>query len=128
MEKLFSSLLSMLCLTAACSAGDDGRTLSPREFDKAVTADTTAYIIDVRRASEFAEGHLRNAHSLDVLSQDAFADGIRLLDKSRTYYIYCRSGRRSQEAYRLMSAEGLNVYDMKGGINAWMGEGLPLVK
>jgi rhodanese-related sulfurtransferase len=49
-------------------------------------------------------------------------------DKSKTYYIYCRSGRRSNSAAKYMKSKGFKVYDMQGGINNWCGQGLKVVK
>ncbi|MBO7180215.1 MAG: rhodanese-like domain-containing protein, partial [Bacteroidales bacterium] len=54
--------------------------------------------------------------------------GLQGLDKSKTYYLYCRSGRRSNQAANRMLKEGFKVFDMKGGIIEWQKAGLPIVK
>ena len=85
-------------------------------------------IIDVRTPEEFAEGHLENAINIDYYSE-TFRDELNKLDKSKTYLIYCRSGSRSGQTLDIM--EELNfreVYNMSGGINQWVAEGLPTVK
>lgn len=85
-------------------------------------------IIDVRTAEEFAAGHLENVITIDFYA-DTFRDELNLLDKSRTYLIYCRSGNRSGQSLAIM--EELNfreVYNMSGGIDQWFTEGLPIVK
>ena len=91
-------------------------------------SDTTAVILDVRRPDEFADGHLAEAVNLDWLNEDVFAKGMSRLDKSRTYYIYCRSGRRSNAAAVKMQAEGFKVFDMKGGYLKWTEQGFPTVR
>ncbi len=48
------------------------------------------------------------------------------LDKSRTYYIYCRSGKRSHGACLKMQKQGFKVYDMEGGILNWTKLGMPV--
>ena len=70
--------------------------LEPLEFVEAARSDGTAVVMDVRRPSEYAEGHLADAVNLDWLDQAAFRKGLEQLDKGRTYYIYCRRGRRSR--------------------------------
>lgn len=94
--------------------------LEPLEFVEAARSDGTAVVMDVRRPSEYAEGHLADAVNLDWLDQAAFRKGLEQLDKGRTYYIYCRSGRRSREAATRMRQEGFTVVDMKGGYLRWM--------
>lgn len=94
--------------------------LEPLEFVEAVRSDGKAVVMDVRRPSEYEEGHLADAVNLDWLDQAAFRKGLEQLDKDRTYYIYCRSGRRSREAAARMRQEGFDVVDMKGGYLRWM--------
>ncbi len=119
------SLFVAAGLGAGCSA-EEIRTLSPAEFKAAAAADTTAVLLDVRQPQEYAAGHLAGAVGLDFLDSDAFTDGVKKLDKSRTYYVYCRSGRRSRSAAELMQKAGLKVVDMRGGILGWEAEGLPV--
>lgn len=127
MKNIFLSLLCMLGIGSGCSAADDGR-LSPEAFRDAVSSDTTAYVLDVRRAGEYAEGHIEGAHLLDVLDEAAFADGLARLDPRHTYYIYCRSGRRSHAAWLRLTAKGLRAYDLEGGMLNWIEHKLPTVK
>ena len=98
---------------------DTIRVLSPREFITAAEADSTAVLLDVRRLVEYESGHLEGAILLDWQSTESFLEGLSHLDKSRTYYVYCRSG---------MQAEGFRVVDMQGGILHWQELGLPTVR
>lgn len=97
-----------------------GSTVLPvEEYAQNLNTDTTAYLIDVRTPDEYAEGHNEGAVLMNVMDEQAFLAGIDTLDASHTYYIYCRSGRRSQKASGLMSERGLKVVDLQGGYNAW---------
>ena len=125
MKHLFTTLLAMLGL---CSACQDIPTLEPQAYEQALHTDTAAVLIDVRQPDEYAEGHLRGAQLLNVLETATFQAGIAALDKSKHYYIYCRSGRRSHNAATQMKAIGLQVTDLKGGITAWQSAGKPIVK
>lgn len=93
--------------------------LSVEEYAQNLNSDTTAYLIDVRTPEEYAEGHIEGAVLMNVMDEQTFLAGIDTLDDSHTYYIYCRSGRRSQKASGLMGERGLKVVDLQGGYNAW---------
>lgn len=112
-------LLTMAGITTACTAKDEGVILSPSDFVARFQADTTACILDVRTAQEYAQGHLPSAINIDYLSGDSFAAAVDTLDKNRTYYVYCQSGRRSRGAVALMKSKGLRVFELKGGYMAW---------
>lgn len=127
MKHLFTTLLAMLGLCSACQS-QDIPTLEPQAYEEALHTDTAAVLIDVRQPDEYAEGHLRGAQLLNVLETATFQADIAALDKSKHYYIYCRSGRRSHNAATQMKAIGLQVTDLKGGITAWQSAGKPIVK
>lgn len=107
MKKTILSILAAIGIgTASCSAEDGIVVLSPKEFISQAKADTTAVILDVRTPAEYAEGHLEGAKQLDYLDAEAFDAGVKSLDKANTYYVYCRSGRRSHGACEKMKAQG----------------------
>ena len=111
---------------SAKSAPSDGIiVLAPQAFINQAKADTTSILLDVRTSKEYAEGHLAGAQQLDYLNPEAFNAGISKFDKSRTYYIYCRSGKRSHGACQKMKKQGFKVYDMEGGILNWTKLGMP---
>ena len=85
-------------------------------------------VLDVRTPAEFAEGHLANSLNIDFESGN-FAEEIKKLDKSKSYAVYCRSGRRSALAAAEMSKAGFHhILNMSGGTIDWTTAGLPLVK
>ena len=62
-------------------------------------------IIDVRTVAEYGEGHVDGAVNLD-LEDGTFAAQLAGLDKNGSYYLYCRSGRRSAIAADMMKSAG----------------------
>ena len=56
MKKIFTCLLAVLGLNSACGQGNF-ENADVNEFAELV-ADTNVVVLDVRTASEFAEGHL----------------------------------------------------------------------
>ena len=128
MKKLLFSILAALGLFANAQSQSELEDLEPQAFIERVKADTSAIILDVRQPEEFDEGHLAQAINLDWLNQTVFINGLAKLNKQKTYYIYCRSGRRSQAAAGKLKAEGFQVVDLKGGYLHWVELGLPVVK
>jgi len=85
-------------------------------------------IIDIRTPEEFTEGYIEGAINIDYYSA-TFEDELDSIDKNKMYLIYCEWGNRSGAT--LATMEGLKfmeVYDIKSGIEAWLTEGLPVVK
>ena len=77
-------------------------------------------ILDVRRADEFAEGHIPGA--INYANEDILQDKPEVLpDLEQTIYVYCRSGRRSKEAAdKLVQMGYTNIIEI-GGILDWTG-------
>lgn len=72
-------------------------------------------VIDVRTHAEYEDGHLKLAdHNYDLLSGE-FEENLDNLDKDETYYLYCRSGSRSEKATKIMKKNGFeNVHNIGG--------------
>lgn len=101
--------------------------LSAQEFRAAVKSDPSAVVLDVRTSEEFGAGHLPGAILIDVMDKKSFREKVRKLDCEKTYYIYCRSGRRSMNAAAYMQTVGLRVRNLSDGIIGWEREGMPVV-
>jgi len=55
-----------------------------------------------------------------------FKTRLDVMDKSRTYVVYCKLGGRSKIAQKLMQRLGFRtVYNIAGGTLLWEEEGLP---
>lgn len=112
----YITLCALCTLLGACSCTQDGvRTIEPQVFLSKSQSKKNAVVLDVRRPEEYAAGHLQGARNLDWLNPAAFEKGLQGLDKSRTYFVYCRSGKRSNAAAKRMKREGFKVYDLSGG-------------
>ena len=89
---------------------------------------TNFVILDVRTPEEFSGEYIENAVNLDYYS-DTFRNDLDKLDKNKTYLVYCRSGRRSENALNIMKElDFREVYNMLGGITKWKSEELPTTK
>jgi rhodanese-related sulfurtransferase len=99
------------------------KNLTQQEWEEKVAADKNAIILDVRTEQECIQGMLANAQCLDIFVRDSFVTGLEKMDKSKNYYVYCRSGQRSAGACQIMDQMGFyNTYSLMGGISNWTGE------
>lgn len=84
-------------------------------------------ILDVRTPAEYASGYIENAVNLDYYEND-FEETLDTYDKNKTYLIYCRTANRTASVMSIMQRlEFTEVYNMQGGINAWISAGYPVV-
>jgi rhodanese-related sulfurtransferase len=51
-----------------------------------------------------------------------FPRALRLMDKSRPYFLYCRNGARCEKVASLMEEMGFRrVYYLMNGLQSWIG-------
>lgn len=91
--------------------------------------DPSWVVLDVRTSGEHRAGHIKGAKNIDVY-QANFRNEVEKLDPSKSYLIHCTAGvptGRSEKALTLMhSLNFKNVYQLKGGITAWLNAGNPV--
>ncbi len=94
--------------------------LSASDFSDKIVNDKSAVVVDVRTPQEFNDGHISNSLLIDIY-HPTFPEKISALDKSKNYYIYCRSGSRSYHAGVFMLEQGFtNVHHLEEGIISWI--------
>ncbi len=82
-------------------------------------------VLDVRKASEFKESHIKNAKWLTL--QD-LENQINTLDKITDYYVYCAGGYRSVVASSILKKHGFTrIRNVYGGFNKIKETEIPLV-
>ena len=115
---LFLFLLSIATLTG-CAQEDKKDILDVANY-KEVVVGKDVQLVDVRTPQEYQAGYIDDAINIDFMNQETFKEAFEKLDKTKTLYIYCRSGNRSQKSVPLLKAMGFKeIYDLKGGYNAW---------
>lgn len=89
--------------------------ISP-DIAQSIVSRRQAELIDCRYEDEHEVWRIPGSQSipLDVLRSRAL-----LLDKGRSYVVYCRTGKRSRAAAFLMRQLGLTATVLSGGIAAW---------
>lgn len=97
--------------------------LTQEEWAEQLDKDENAVILDVRTADEVDDGYIPGAINIDIYKGQQFLNELEKLDKSKHYYVYCRTGNRSGQACTLMENMGFkDAYNLMGGIMEWEGE------
>ena len=96
---------------------NESHTIPWKQFKEQI-ADEKNVVIDVRTPAEIEGGKLfPDALEIDFYDPQ-FENKISELDPSKTYYIYCRSGGRSDMALSTFRKYNLDTYHLRGGYNA----------
>ena len=73
-------------------------------------------LIDVREVHEFQAGHVPGDKNLPLSTLE---QGYKKLKPDHEYHVICQGGVRSASACQFLSAQGLTVTNVEGGMNAW---------
>src|SRR5258708_13105459 len=116
-----------LAAVGLCGAGRNLSIQNVRPADaERLVAEGGVLILDVRTAKEFQGGHLPNA---TVLPVQEISKRIRELpaDKTQPILVYCGTGIRSSQAAHLLYRNGFkDIYNLSGGLRAWVADQKPL--
>jgi rhodanese-related sulfurtransferase len=92
----------------------------------AVSADQSAQLLDVREPEEWAETGVPEGAVLIPLAE-VESRAPSELDAGSPVYVICRSGNRSRTASETLVRLGFaQVYNVDGGVTAWVDAGLPV--
>ena len=124
---MWKNYLSIVLLLTSCMyirpKQNSMSDLSQNEWAQALSEQQQAVVLDVRTQEEFESGYIPKAINIDIQMGPSFIDEINSLDKTKSYYVYCRSGARSSQAVQLMRELGFNnTFNLLGGILDWEGE------
>ena len=121
---MFVSLAVVVFAISSCvqcsvsHTGGNFRRVDVAEF-KEFIANPDVQLVDVRTAEEYNAGHIPGSINIDVLK--GHEELAATLDPERPVALYCRSGRRSENAgWVLEKVFFRNVVDLKGGYNEWV--------
>lgn len=97
-----------------------------REIDIDQTAaalEGGAVLIDVRETDEFAEGHVPGAANFPM---GVLTSRLEKLDRTSPVHVICASGNRSAAMTDMLTAEGFDAVNVRGGTSAWIKSGRPV--
>ena len=91
--------------------------VEPDELAMDIKHDPKLIVVDVRRETEFGEGHIKNAINLPLSEMTDVAQ-IATLDDDQNLYVHCAGGYRSVIASSLIKRQGYhNLRNVVGGFN-----------
>lgn len=81
-------------------------------------------LVDVRSPAEMAQGVIEGA---TLITLHLLPVKMNELSRSKPIVFYCQSGARSAQACAYLARQGWDeVYNLRGGIMAWVGNGQTL--
>lgn len=113
----------------ACSSKpkDNFSNLSSDEFERLIT-EQDVQCLDTRTPAEFTEGHIEGSININVLDESFAGMVDELLDPKKPVAVYCKSGRRSRNAARILQKKGFVVYNLDKGYLNWVDLGKTVIK
>ena len=96
--------------------------LDAKTFETKLAGDKNAVLLDVRTPMEHQMVRIPDSILIDINSP-MFMEEIDKLDRTKSYFVYCRSGNRSFHAGNYMLKAGFEkVYNLEPGIIGWSGK------
>jgi rhodanese-related sulfurtransferase len=87
-----------------------------------------ALVLDLRPAEAFAAGHLAGARNLPLDQIGKAGDTLKKY-KEKPVVVYCDTGAHSGPAARKLAEQGFTkAVNLRGGIEAWRAENLPITR
>jgi rhodanese-related sulfurtransferase len=85
-------------------------------------------ILDIREGEDYASGHLPRARHIPLSQLSKRVDEIGKF-KDKPVIVTCRTGTKAGSATRVLRQAGFtNVFELRGGVNAWQQASLPVEK
>lgn len=129
-RKTIKSILASALLVVAASGAALATAATPQTVDAkqaAALQSSGALLLDVREADEYAQGHAPGSILIPLSQLQQRLQEIES-DKNKQIVLICRSGRRSEQAQKLLEKAGFSAtVNVEGGMNSWQKAGLPVV-
>ena len=85
-----------------------------------------AVVVDVRDAEKFSSGHINDARN--IVEGELLKNPDAVKKKKKNALLVCDNGIKSSECAAKLRKDGMdNVFSLKGGLNAWQQDNLPIV-
>ena len=118
-------LVVVLVLLFLSNAKKGGKKISAQELINISNQDR-AMIIDIRDSESFNSGHITSSKSIPL--KDLVNSCNQIKQDNKYIIIVCEMGSSSPNAGEILKKEGFdNICILKGGINGWKMDNLPLV-
>lgn len=110
--------------SSPAAAGTSFKTITPLEAKSLIETRQDLLLVDVRSPEEFQGGTLPGATLIPFWD---FAKGRYDLPRDKPILLICAVGGRSLACGQLLASQGYReVYNLKGGLDAWVEQRVPL--
>ncbi|HEB60097.1 MAG TPA: rhodanese-like domain-containing protein [Gammaproteobacteria bacterium] len=98
------------------------REIEVADLQKMIEDEHLVQLVDVRNPTEVARGAIPGSSNVPL---HLIPLHMTQLPQSGPVVLYCHSGARSAQACAFLNQQGVeNVYNLRGGIQAWISSGL----
>jgi len=117
--KFFAALIFCTVLFTGC--GQSYKNISHEDAARIMNSGQNALVLDVRTVEEYEKKHIPGAVLVPI---DQIKNGRfdKLPDKNQIILVYCWTGRRAEDAAKILSQNGYKYVYNFGGIVDWQGE------
>lgn len=123
MNQLAMGILVFLSSLWACQQQTGNfKSMGVEDFDLFIQNEEIQRL-DVRTLAEFSEGHIAKTININVMDDTFAAMADSLLQKEKPVALYCRSGKRSKKAAKILSEKGYKVFELEEGLSSWQEAG-----
>ena len=86
-----------------------------------LVGDANFYFLDVRTIDEHKNKSISNTDCIPIRDLENRIDELNKF-KEKKIIVYCISGNRSRIGTEILNSNGINSYNMIGGMNSWKGK------
>ncbi|HPF25291.1 MAG TPA: rhodanese-like domain-containing protein [Steroidobacteraceae bacterium] len=106
--------------------GSSAASVSPQEMIR--LQNQGALVLDIRKAEEFAAGHIVGARHLASDQILTAGDSLKKF-KEKPVIVYCATGSLAAAAVRQLQGQGFTkAFNLRGGLTGWRTDNLPVAK
>jgi len=117
-------LLVTIILLINATSKKGGTKISPQNLVE-LSNNETAFIVDLRDSEQFQNGHITGSINIPFLN---LSNRTNEIPQDKSVILVCEMGNVSPNAGELLKKEGFKeLLILKGGINEWRIQNLPLV-
>lgn len=127
MNQLVVGLFMFLSSLFSCQQKGDFKSMDVEDFNSFIQNEDIQRL-DVRTLAEYSEGHIAKTININVMDDSFASMADSLLQKEKPVALYCRSGKRSKKAAKILSDKGYKVFELDRGFNAWQEAGKEVEK
>lgn len=123
---LVGALIILIGLLIYTESRQGGASVTPKQAVNLINRED-AVVLDIRDKKKFSAGHITGAKNIPFAGLEKQIPSLKS-DLERPVLIVCDSGQTAGPAAKLLIKEAFQTYRLSGGMMAWQGDSLPVVK